>query len=107
LHATLAGLPPYRAYGFEPLEEVVIDSGGVPIPSVHKTRPMGWLGPNRGDRPSALVEPSAAIDHAPPGGQSSIGLLTPRRRDTQTHVRSSGVRVVDLPGGTVLCATVT
>ena len=34
-------LPLCGAYGFEPLEEVVIDSGGVPIPSVHKTRPMG------------------------------------------------------------------
>ena len=41
LHATVAGLPLCGAYGLEPLEEVVIDSGGVPIPSVHKTRPMG------------------------------------------------------------------
>jgi hypothetical protein len=41
LHATVAGLPLCGAYGFEPLEEVVIDSGGVPIPSVHKTRPLG------------------------------------------------------------------
>ena len=41
LHATLAGLPLYRAYGFEPLEEVVIDSGGVPIPCVHMTKRIG------------------------------------------------------------------
>jgi GNAT superfamily N-acetyltransferase len=41
LHATLAGLPLYRTYGFEPLEEVVIDSGGVPIPCVHTTKHMG------------------------------------------------------------------
>ena len=41
LHATVAGLPVCGAYGFEPLEGVVIDRGGVPIPSVHKTRPMG------------------------------------------------------------------
>jgi GNAT superfamily N-acetyltransferase len=41
LHATLAGLPLYRAYGFEPLEEVVVDSGGVPIPCVHMTKKIG------------------------------------------------------------------
>ena len=41
LHATLAGLPSYRAYGFEPLEEVTIDSGGVPIPSVHMVKRVG------------------------------------------------------------------
>lgn len=35
LHATLAGLPLYRAYGFEPVEEIVIDSVGVGIPAVH------------------------------------------------------------------------
>ncbi len=29
LHATLAGLPLYRAYGFEPLQQVTIDSNGV------------------------------------------------------------------------------
>jgi GNAT superfamily N-acetyltransferase len=38
LHATLAGLPLYRAYGFEPLEHVSIDSDGVPIPCVHMTK---------------------------------------------------------------------
>jgi GNAT superfamily N-acetyltransferase len=38
LHATLAGLPLYRAYGFEPLEEVSIDSDGVPIPCVHMVK---------------------------------------------------------------------
>ena len=32
LYVTLAGLPLYRAYGSEPLEEVMIDSGGVPFP---------------------------------------------------------------------------
>ena len=41
LHATLAGLPLYRAYGFEPLEEVTIDSGGVPIPAVHMAKEIG------------------------------------------------------------------
>ncbi len=41
LHATLAGLPLYRAYGFEPLEEVTIDSGGVAIPAVHMTKEIG------------------------------------------------------------------
>lgn len=41
LHATLAGLPLYRAYGFEPLEEVMIDSDGVPIPCVHMTKQIG------------------------------------------------------------------
>ena len=41
LHATLAGLPLYRAYGFEPLEEVTVDSGGVPIPCVHMTKTVG------------------------------------------------------------------
>jgi GNAT superfamily N-acetyltransferase len=35
LHATLAGMPLYRAYGFEPLEEIIIDSAGVGIPAVH------------------------------------------------------------------------
>jgi GNAT superfamily N-acetyltransferase len=35
LHATLAGLPLYRAYGFEPVEEIVIESAGVGIPAVH------------------------------------------------------------------------
>ena len=38
LHATLAGLPLYRAHGFEPLEEVTIDSDGVPIPCVHMVK---------------------------------------------------------------------
>jgi GNAT superfamily N-acetyltransferase len=41
LHATLAGLPLYRAYGFEPLEEVMVDSSGVPIPCVHMTKLIG------------------------------------------------------------------
>lgn len=41
LHATLAGLPLYRAYGFEPLEEVTIDSGGVLIPCMHMTKRIG------------------------------------------------------------------
>ena len=41
LHATLAGLPLYRAYGFEPVEEVTIDSGGVAIPAVHMTKEIG------------------------------------------------------------------
>ena len=41
LHATLAGVPLYRAYGFEPLEEIVLDSGGVPIPCVHMTKRIG------------------------------------------------------------------
>ena len=45
LHATLAGLPLYRAYGFEPLEEVMIDSGGVPIPCVHMTKRIGLTRP--------------------------------------------------------------
>jgi GNAT superfamily N-acetyltransferase len=40
LHATLAGLPLYRAYGFEPLEEMTIDSDGVPIPCVHMVKPI-------------------------------------------------------------------
>jgi hypothetical protein len=35
LHATLAGLPLYRAYGFAPVEEIIIDSDGVAIPAVH------------------------------------------------------------------------
>lgn len=38
LHATLSGLPLYRVYGFEPLEDVTIDSGGVPIPCVHMVK---------------------------------------------------------------------
>ena len=38
LHATLAGLPLYRAYGFVPLEDVTIDTDGVPIPCVHMTK---------------------------------------------------------------------
>jgi hypothetical protein len=38
LHATLAGFPLYRAYGFEPIKEVVIDSAGVGIPAVHMTK---------------------------------------------------------------------
>jgi hypothetical protein len=41
LHATLAGLPLYRAYGFLALEEVAIDSDGVPIPCVHMIKPIG------------------------------------------------------------------
>src|SRR5262245_7505098 len=41
LHATMAGLPLYRAYGFEPVEEVVIDSAGVEIPCVHMTKVIG------------------------------------------------------------------
>jgi GNAT superfamily N-acetyltransferase len=41
LHATLAGLPLYRAYGFDALEEVLIDSDGVPIPCVHMTKRIG------------------------------------------------------------------
>jgi GNAT superfamily N-acetyltransferase len=41
LHATLAGPPLYRAYGFEPHEDVTIDSSGVPIPCVHMTKPIG------------------------------------------------------------------
>lgn len=41
LHATLAGLPLYTAYGFEPLEEVTIDTDGVPIPCVHMTKAIG------------------------------------------------------------------
>jgi GNAT superfamily N-acetyltransferase len=41
LHATLAGLPLYLAYGFEPLEEVTIDSSGVLIPCVHMTKRIG------------------------------------------------------------------
>jgi GNAT superfamily N-acetyltransferase len=41
LHATLAGLPLYLAYGFEPLEEVTIDSGGVPITCVHMVKRVG------------------------------------------------------------------
>ena len=45
LHATLAGLPLYRAYGFEAVEEVLIDSGGVPIPCVHMTKRIGVSSP--------------------------------------------------------------
>jgi GNAT superfamily N-acetyltransferase len=41
LHATLAGLPLYRAYGFEPLAEMTIESEGVPIPCVHMVKPIG------------------------------------------------------------------
>ena len=41
LHATLAGFPLYLAYGFEPIEEVVLDSGGVGIPAVHMTKAIG------------------------------------------------------------------
>jgi GNAT superfamily N-acetyltransferase len=41
LHATMAGLPLYRAYGFKPIDEVTIDSAGVPIPAVHMTKPIG------------------------------------------------------------------
>jgi GNAT superfamily N-acetyltransferase len=47
LHATMAGLPLYRAYGFEPVEEVMIESDGVPIPAVHMTKdisPRSYLG---------------------------------------------------------------
>ena len=40
LHATMAGLPLYGAYGFESLEELDIDSGGVLIPCVHMIKPI-------------------------------------------------------------------
>lgn len=51
LHATLAGFPLYRAYGFEPLEEVTIDSDGVAIPCVHMVKPIGRL--TTGEHPQA------------------------------------------------------
>jgi GNAT superfamily N-acetyltransferase len=38
LHATLAGLPLYQAYGFVPVEDVILDVGGVAIPCVHMTK---------------------------------------------------------------------
>jgi GNAT superfamily N-acetyltransferase len=34
LMATLAGVPLYRAYGFEPVEELTDDRGGAPVPLV-------------------------------------------------------------------------
>jgi GNAT superfamily N-acetyltransferase len=34
LMATLAGVPLYTAYGFEPVEELVDDRGGAPVPLV-------------------------------------------------------------------------
>ena len=41
-HSTpLAGLPLYRALGFEPAEEVMIDSDGLPIPCVHMVKGVG------------------------------------------------------------------
>ena len=38
LHATLAGLPLYQAYGFVPLENVTLNVDGVAIPCVHLTK---------------------------------------------------------------------
>ena len=38
LHATLAGLPLYQAYGFVPLENVTLNVDGVAIPCVHMTK---------------------------------------------------------------------
>jgi GNAT superfamily N-acetyltransferase len=40
LMATLAGVPLYRAYGFEPVEELVDDRGGVPVPLVRMRKPV-------------------------------------------------------------------
>lgn len=38
LMATLSGLPLYRAYGFEPVEELSDDRGGVPVPLVRMAK---------------------------------------------------------------------
>ena len=38
LMASLAGATLYRAAGFEPLEEVMDDSGGVPVPLVRMAK---------------------------------------------------------------------
>jgi GNAT superfamily N-acetyltransferase len=40
LMATLSGFPLYRAYGYEPVEELVDDRGGVPVPLVRMAKPV-------------------------------------------------------------------
>jgi GNAT superfamily N-acetyltransferase len=40
LMATLSGFPLYRAYGFEPLEELTDDRGGVAVPLVRMGKPV-------------------------------------------------------------------
>ena len=40
LMATLSGQPLYRAYGFEPVEDVIDERGGVPVPLVRMTKPV-------------------------------------------------------------------
>jgi GNAT superfamily N-acetyltransferase len=40
LMATLSGLPLYRAYGFEPVEELTDERGGAPVPLVRMAKPV-------------------------------------------------------------------
>jgi GNAT superfamily N-acetyltransferase len=40
LMATLAGVPLYTSYGFQPVQEVVDDRGGVPVPLVRMAKPV-------------------------------------------------------------------
>lgn len=40
LMATMAGVPLYRACGYEPCEEIFDDRGGVPVPLVRMTKPL-------------------------------------------------------------------
>lgn len=40
LVATLAGVPLYATYGFEPVEEIEDDRGGVAVPLVRMTKPV-------------------------------------------------------------------
>jgi GNAT superfamily N-acetyltransferase len=48
LMATLSGLPLYRAYGFEPVEELTDERGGAPVPLVRMAKPVELrAGPGR------------------------------------------------------------
>jgi GNAT superfamily N-acetyltransferase len=40
LMSTLSGQPLYAAYGFRPVEEVVDDTGGAPVPLVRMAKPV-------------------------------------------------------------------
>ena len=40
LMATMSGRPLYESYGFVPVEEVLDDRGGTPVPLVRMTRPI-------------------------------------------------------------------
>lgn len=40
LMATMSGRPLYESYGFAPVEEILDDRGGTPVPLVRMTRPI-------------------------------------------------------------------